>query len=99
MLDVLLLRPFVPCAQEENDRLTDPGEINPVSRSPVDSQFQHPFARCFDVSEIAGGDPCQPCGDPRSGLPVGEPRQPLDEWPLAGSSLIVMNLVDHHCNL
>ena len=58
-----------------------------------------PVVEMIDVSEIAGGDPCQPCGDPRSGLPVGEPRQPLDEWPLAGSSLIVMNLVDRHCNL
>ena len=79
--------------------MTDPGKIDPVPRSPVDSQFQHPFAHRFDVSKIAGGDPCQPRFDPRAGLLVVQPCQPLNERPPAGCSLIVMNLVDHHCNL
>jgi len=88
-----------PPAKEKDDHLAEPGEIDPVSRPPVDPQFQHAFARRLDISEVAGGNSCQPRFDSRTGLPVVQPRQPLNEWPLAGSSLIVTKLDHGQCNL
>lgn len=79
--------------------MSNSGEINPVSGSPVDPQLHDPFAYRLNVSKVADRNPRKPGFDPRAGLPVFQTLQPVNEWSLAGRALVVAKFKRIHCNL
>lgn len=95
------MRFFVPSAQEENDHPTDPSEVNPVSRSPINPKLHDTAADGFDIPEVSYCNPCEARFNSSARLPIAETRQPLGEWLLAVGRLVIAELkfVHHHCNL
>jgi len=54
-LDVLLLRPFISSAKEENYDLSKPGEVHAITRPPINPELHYAFAYRLRISEVAGG--------------------------------------------
>ena len=78
--------------------MSEPGEIDAVSRPPIDPELQHAFAHRPGVAEVANCDAGHARFDPRAGLPVLQALQPFDKWLLAGHGLVIAKL-NGHCNL
>jgi hypothetical protein len=81
MFDVLLLCRFVAAAEEEKDHLTNPGEIDPVSRSPINPQLIYPTVQRPVIAEVAEREAVNPGLNPCSRLPILQDRQPINERP------------------
>lgn len=98
--DVLLLRPLVSPAQEEDYHLAKPGAIHPITRPPIDPKFYHSAANRFAIPEVAKREPVETNPNPRAGPLVSQVLQPSRERLLAFGALIVANFDDwSHCNL
>jgi hypothetical protein len=100
MYDVLLLRPLVSPAQEENHHLAKPGAVHPITRSPIDPKFYHSATNRLAISEVAKGEPVEANPNPHARLLVSQVLQPLREGLLAFGALVVSDFNDWgHCNL
>jgi hypothetical protein len=79
MVDVPSLRPLVSSAEEKNDHLADPCEVNTVTRAPINPQLHYPFAHRLDVAQVADRDSREPRFDARTRLPIVQSLQPIGE--------------------
>jgi hypothetical protein len=94
-----LLRPLVSSTKkEENHHLSEPGEIDAVSRPPVDPELQHAFAHRPGVAKVANCDAGDARLDARARRSLFQALQPFDQWLLAGRGLVKAEL-DGHRNL
>ena len=74
-------------------------EVDPVTRSPIDTQFVDPVAKELAVSEIADFQPLKPHQDARLSLPVPKAEKPFGKrLPVCGSS-IATDLEHGYCIL
>jgi hypothetical protein len=81
MFYVPLLCRLVAPAQEEKNRTARPGEINPVSRSPVNPQLKYPTLQGPVIAKVAEREAVNPGLNPCSRLPILQGRQPINERP------------------
>jgi hypothetical protein len=72
--------------------VSEPGEIDAVSRPSFDPELQHAFAHRPGVAEVANCDAGDARLDARARLPVLQALQPFDKWLLAGHGLVVAEL-------
>lgn len=94
-----MLRAFVPSAQEEHDDASKPGEINPVSRTPIDPKLHHSGAYGLDIAEIACRDTREPRLNPAARLSVRESLQPIGKRLPAIGRLVNPEIDRGQCNL
>ena len=93
-----MLGPLVSSTKEKNHDLSEPGEVNAISRSPIDPELHHAFAHRLYVAEVADRHARKSCLDARSRLPILQVEQPFDERPLARGGLVITEL-HNDCNL
>ena len=74
-----MLRLFVAAAEQDDNSLASPGEIDPVSRTIVDPHFTDAFADWHDIARIAERQAIDSDLYPRPRVDVPQFAQPFQE--------------------
>lgn len=72
-------------------------EVDPVTRSPIDTQFVDPVPKELAVSEMAHFQPLKPHQDARLSLSVPKAEKPFGKRLPAGGRSIATDLEHEYC--
>ena len=75
--DVLGLSALVAAAQQDDQRVPAPLEIDPIARAVVDAQLTDPIPDRFGVARVSVSQPIQPRENDADGALVLQPRPSL----------------------
>jgi hypothetical protein len=86
--NVLTLGPLVASAEQDDDSLAAPGEINPVSRPVIDAKLANRTSDRLGITEVSSGNPADPANDLQAGALIAQAESQLAKSGVSRTSIM-----------